>query len=94
MKYELRHKKLYEIVRELLLAEKNLQRKSDSYWKEENPTRRRQTTLLSRRETASEWFGKCEIEFEKYINEHIVDGVFSLNNTDDFIKIIKGNNYE
>lgn len=84
----LRYHKLYEIVRNLLLAEKDLQRKSAAYWKAENPTRKQETTLMARKERAAEWFGKCELEFEKYIEDHSVNNSFRLTNTDEFMQLL------
>ena len=91
--YELRHQKIYEITRDMLLAEKDLQRKSNAYWQAKDPTRKHQTSLMARKERAAEWFGKCEVEFEKYINEHIVNGVFHLTNTDAFMKMVKSRDF-
>ena len=74
----LKYEKLYKLVNDLYLADKDLKKKSEACWKYENPTRRVQTTLVARKERASEWFGKCEIELEKYINEKIKNNVFDL----------------
>lgn len=78
MKESLKHPIFHELARDLLLAEKNYDRKLNSYLKNSNPTRRRETTLYAQRITASEWLGKCEDELEKYINERIYNGVFSF----------------
>ena len=81
----LRHSQIYKLVRDMWIAEKDLNRKSDKYWKTVSPTRKKQTSLMAQKERASEWFGKCELEFETYIKEHSIDGVFRLTNTDEFM---------
>lgn len=83
----LRYSQLYKLVNDMRKAEIELNRKSDKYWKTINPTRKKQTSLMAQKERASEWFGKCELEFEKYIKEHSIDGVFRLTNTDEFMAI-------
>lgn len=81
----LRYSQLYKLVNDMRKAELELNRKSDKYWKAVSPTRKKQTSLFAQKERASEWFGKCELEFENYIKEHSIDGVFRLSNTDDFM---------
>ena len=83
----LRNSQLYKLVNDMRKAEIELNRKSDKYWKAINPTRKKQTSLMAQKERASEWFGKCELEFEKYIKEHSIVGVFRLTNTDEFMAI-------
>lgn len=63
----------------------------DKYLKEENPTRKKETTLVAKKAIAAEWLGKCEIEFEKYINDRIIDGKFCLTNTPELKHIFEKN---
>lgn len=85
----LRHTQLYKVVIDMLKAEREFNRKSEKYWKAVSPTRKKQTSLMAQKERASEWFGKCELEFEKYIKEHSIDGVFRLTQTDEFMALHK-----
>ena len=88
MKLEgLRHTQLYKVVFDMLKAERELNIKADKYWKAENPTRKKQTSLYAQKECAAEWFGKCELEVENYIKEHSIDGVFRLSHTDEFMNV-------
>lgn len=85
----LRHTSLYKVIIDMLEAERELNRKADNYWKAENPTRKKQTSLYAQKECASEWFGKCEQAVEDYIKEHSIDGIFRLSHTDEFMAIYR-----
>ena len=78
---EMKYEELHEVFNALWLADKNYDRKLNAYLNEKNPTRKRDTTLVAQKSIASEWLGKCELEFEKYINDRIIDGKFYLTNT-------------
>lgn len=85
MKYE----ELHDVFNALWLADKNYDRKLNAYLSEEYPTRKRGTTLVAQKSIASEWLGKCELEFEKYINDRIIDGKFCLTNTPELKNIFE-----
>lgn len=78
MDENLRYADLYELIHQLKLADRNSQKATEKYFLTHCPTRARATTLYAKRVIAAEWFGKCELAFEKYINAKIVNGKFSL----------------
>lgn len=72
------YKDFFEITTALEKAYRNYEKKSDAYWKAGTTSRARSTTLYAKKEIANEWLGKCEKELETFINDRVVNGVFSF----------------
>lgn len=74
----LKYEELYSLIKDLKDADISAKRKRNRYFEAKCPSRASSTTLHAKMQIANEWFGKCENEFEKYINSKIVNGKFSL----------------
>ena len=93
----MKYPELNKIMHDLLLADKNLERKQDAYfalYDSGRATRRTTTTHIARRMIATEWLSKCELDFEQYINNRIIAGKFYLTNTPELKKRIEQNTME